>query len=414
MSDRFRDGFEEIVSQTPEGPSWDRVSTPLASPEPAPHRRRTGILVGIGAFALTVLVIGVVAFVTTRDGGQSPAADSTTTTTNSASILSEEEQAGIGIWVNGLGLIQTDEGVWRDRYDAMCDQRGWETETALRLGEQYVNADLAAGLSVRDPSAGLPTAEEAAHHVWLMTAQSCRELIPADALETGPPFMDGTEPAPPMLQTFCGRVLLSEDSTPVLPSKALTADAIAALASTDDLGMEGEFFDDVEWFIADDADQTRLVLFGVGQPDENGDPSYADASFEKVDGEWRATGWGGCHIEVTAPGWGGADWVLDPDVPFDPSATEIGILIRERNCANGTPPVDREVRPVVVIEATRVVVHVLVQPVAGGANCQGNPWHPVTLSLSEPLNSRDLYDGREVPPVLVWSEDGALLEPGDR
>jgi hypothetical protein len=412
MDDKFKEGFDRMLTGAPEGPSWDQVSTPAASEErPQPTRQRRA-LVGIGAFVLTVFVIGAVAFLATRDQGAPFAGD--TTTTSSASALSETERSSIATWVNGVGLTQVDESVWRRRFDTMCTEGVWHVDVALRLADEYIAADIAAGLSARDESIGDPTSEQGAQTLWIMAAGTCRDAFPVDALDAGPPFMDGTEPVPPMLQTSCGTVSLGEDTTPELPSKPLTPDALAALATTDELGLEGEFFDQVEWFVADDSSPVDLVLFGIGVPDEDGNPSYAAASFEKRDGVWSASGWGGCRIEVTAPGWGGANWVLDPDVPFDPDATEFGILVNERNCANGQPPDGREIRPVVVIEASRVVVHVLVEPVEGDAACPSNPWHPSMLTLAEPLQMRDLYDGREVPFVLVWSSDGTQLGPDDR
>jgi len=44
-----------------------------------------------------------------------------------------------------------------------------------------------------------------------------------------------------------------------------------------------------------------------------------------------------------------------------------------------------------------VTIIVLVAPVEGGAECPGNPWHPITVTLEAPLGSRQLLDGHQYP-----------------
>ena len=152
MDDKFKEGFDRMLTGAPEGPSWDQVSTPAASEErPQPTRQRRA-LVGIGAFVLTVFVIGAVAFLATRDQGAPFAGD--TTTTSSASALSETERSSIATWVNGVGLTQVDESVWRRRFDTMCTEGVWHVDVAVRLADEYIAADIAAGLlSVSAPLA---------------------------------------------------------------------------------------------------------------------------------------------------------------------------------------------------------------------------------------------------------------------
>ena len=414
MDEQFKEGFERMLADTPEGPDWDELSTPTMSPElPQPtHRRRA--LVGIGAFVLTVMMIGAVAFLTTRDEGLPVATESTTTV---GSVLSENERSGIQIWVNQLGLTQFDESVWRDRYEAMCAEGAWDISTALRLGELYVTSDLEQGLSVRDPSVGLPTAEEAATAVWLMTAQSCRDLIPADTLAAGPPFMAEGDPVSPSLHTSCGPISLGEGAEPDFPTTPLSPDAEAALAATRNLGEEGVFFfDTIDWTIADD--ENGLLLFGRST-ESSADPAYGYAEFERRNDVWAPTGWGQCRLEVEADGWNGSDWVVNPEWAMDPTKSSIAVLVSERECANGEAPGDRAIVPIVMTEGTRITITVLIEPMANsGPNttvtCPGNPWVDATVELEEPLGGRDLYDGREVPPVLVWSSDGTMLGPNDR
>ncbi len=410
MDDRFKDGFDRIVAETTEGPSWEDLATSKVTSEPESPGRRTGPIVAVGAFVLAVVVVGVVAMFTSR--GPVPVAADTTTTT-AQSVLTEDESLGIQIWVDGLGLVQTDETIWRARYDEACSEGVWDAEVALRLGAHFVDKDLTMGVSARDPSIGDPTAEEGANALWLAALQSCRDLYPADAIAAGPPFQSPSEPEPASLRASCGAVLLGEDATPEFPDTALTPEAAQALAATDALGLEGDFFDEFDWVIADDDGNDRFVLFGTPTADVE-QPGYAYATFENRDGTWEPTGWGGCNVEVEASGWGTADWVLDPDQAFDPLSDGFGILIRERECASGLPPTDREVVPVAIVEQDTVTIHVLVEPIEGDASCPSNPWFPVTVTLSESLDARDLFDGREVPPVLVWSNDGTMIGPDDR
>lgn len=413
MDDRFKDGFERIVSETPEGPSWSELGLTTASPSNEPPRPTRKWMVAAASFAITVMVVGVVALVVAR-GGASPEASVTTTTVAGTMMLTEDEQIQIQTWVNSLGLNQFDASVWRVRYDEMCELGAWQTPVALDLAERYITEDLAAGVSVRDSSIGDPTAEQGAQTLWLMTVNVCRDRVPEAAIQAGPPFMNDTPPVEPpaMLDTVCGPVHLGNDGTPEFPSTPLTPDAEDALAGTGALGEEGTFFNFYNWVVADD--NSGLVLFGTPIDLDRDDAQYAYAVFEQRDGEWRASGWGGCHIEVVAEGWGGADWVIDPDRTVDVAGGAIPILLRERNCASGQAPVDREILPVVVREASRIVVTVLVEPVEGDASCQGNPWHPYTLTVDGGFEGIDLYDGREVPYVPVWLDGEPVATPEER
>lgn len=199
------------------------------------------------------------------------------------------------------------------------------------------------------------------------------------------------------LTAGCGPVALP---TPVveLPDEALDDDARAALDRVVEVvGGEAGFFAGYDWFIAEKSDR-ELVLFGqsVG-PVGPGDPPYASAVFEFRDGIWEPAGWGQCRIEVDAPGFGNAFWVLDGEPR--PGSTELLVQINERNCASGQPPVGRAIVPVITADAERVTITVLVEPVAGGAACPTNPWFPYVIDLGEALGDRVLYDGAVVPAL---------------
>ena len=164
---------------------------------------------------------------------------------------------------------------------------------------------------------------------------------------------------------------------------------------TGPLSVETDFLEGYEWTVAvDTADQ--LVLFGQ-RATNPGD--FVNARFENRGGIWQATGWGGCSIDVSAPGFGSATTILDPDHEPDPESTELHLLIMERACANGEAPVGRDVLPVVNETETTVEISTLVAPVPGGANCPGNPWHPVVAELSAPLGSRQVIDTQTSPGI---------------
>lgn len=199
------------------------------------------------------------------------------------------------------------------------------------------------------------------------------------------------------LTARCGPIALP---TPVveLPKEPLDDDALAALdRAVEVVGGEAGFFAGYDWFVAEKSDG-ELVLFGrpLG-PVGPGDPPYADAVFELRDGLWEPAGWGQCRIEVNAPGFGNALWVLDGEPHRD--STELLVQLNERNCASGQPPVGRPIVPVITADADRVTITVLVEPVAGGATCPTNPWFPYVVDLGEALGDRVLYDGALVPAL---------------
>lgn len=150
-----------------------------------------------------------------------------------------------------------------------------------------------------------------------------------------------------------------------------------------------------EWVVIERDDQ-RMVFLGEGP---NG---YADVTIEHDGDSWKAAGWGGCHFltSTTLTGFEIATWVTDPDSAPDPRSSTLDVLVMERSCANGEPPIGREIRPVVLSGEDALEIVVLIEEVKGGANCPGNPWHATTIELGEPLGERTLVD-RHVSPGLV-------------
>jgi hypothetical protein len=198
----------------------------------------------------------------------------------------------------------------------------------------------------------------------------------------------------------------------VLPSTPIDSEGEAALAAIDEgAPAESGFLDQYEWFTAESTDD-RLILFGtpLGETPD-GAPPYASATFEREGDTWRPGGWGQCRVEVSSPGFGIAHWVLDPTIDPASSGTELSVLINERACASGEPPVGREIVPVVLEESGTIVIVVLVEPVSGAADCPSNPWHPITIDLSEPVGDRRLFDGGVAPQIeRFWPPSQDVLD----
>lgn len=78
MNDKYRDGFERLLSDMDAAPSWRQVSTQRVAPTPAPtraQRQGRGLLVAGAAIVATILVIGAVVLI--PGGGLSPVAADT-------------------------------------------------------------------------------------------------------------------------------------------------------------------------------------------------------------------------------------------------------------------------------------------------------------------------------------------------
>ncbi len=151
-----------------------------------------------------------------------------------------------------------------------------------------------------------------------------------------------------------------------------------------------------EWVVVE-RDDARMVLLGEGP---NG---YADVTIERDGDTWQPAGWGGCRLitATTVAGFGTGAWITDPDSPPDPQSSTLDVLVMERACASGQPPVGREIRPVVLSGEEVLEIVVLIEAPAGIAQtCQSNPWHPTTIDVGQPIGERTLVD-RHVSPGLV-------------
>ncbi|GMQ86269.1 MAG: hypothetical protein BMS9Abin07_1842 [Acidimicrobiia bacterium] len=166
-----------------------------------------------------------------------------------------------------------------------------------------------------------------------------------------------------------------------------------------------------KWIVIERNDE-RMVFLGEG-PD-----GYADVTIEHDGDTWQAAGWGGCRFMTssTLAGFGIGAWVTDPDSKPDPQSSTLDVLLMERACANGEPPVGREIRPVVLPGEETIEIILLIEGVEGGATCPGNPWHATTIDIGEPIGERTLVD-RHVSPGLIrpWPPtETSMSIPGDK
>ncbi len=94
------------------------------------------------------------------------------------------------------------------------------------------------------------------------------------------------------------------------------------------------------------------------------------------------------------PGLAAVGWRLDPAFPRpQPADTEIHILATELGCANGRDPGENLRGPQVVERDDVILIAFAVVPVAGPADCPGNPETAVTVTLDSPVGDRALRNG---------------------
>lgn len=99
----------------------------------------------------------------------------------------EELRSVYSTWINQLGLVQDNAGVWRVRLSDACTQGVWNPDVALDLAQRYLDEDQPLSAAPQGGSES-PSVEEAAGALWLMAAQTCRDRFPEAVLQEGPPF----------------------------------------------------------------------------------------------------------------------------------------------------------------------------------------------------------------------------------
>ena len=221
----------------------------------------------------------------------------------------------------------------------------------------------------------------------------------------------GAGDAPGGLQASCGGVAF--DSVPADPSRLEPVGAVWAEVDLTNIGMEADFWDLYDWSIATQSDE-ELGLFGtpIKPTTVEGEPQYASARLDREGDRWTPHSWGQCRIELAAPGYGPARFVLDPDHEPDPDATTLAVQATEMSCAGGEAPAGRDVRSVVVAQDdTSVSIVVLVEPPTGNSTCPGNPSFPFEVDLGAPLGDRAVLDAGQQPAIpRPWPPTESSIE----
>ena len=159
--------------------------------------------------------------------------------------------------------------------------------------------------------------------------------------------------------------------------------------------MEVDLLPDEGWIEVARTDALALYLAPV--PAAEG--SWHFVSVGRDGGEWDVDGWGGCSLQPdVGPDLGIASFRVAPDAALDPEATEIAVLVTERDCNSGQDARGRIVVASIEEGDDSVTVTFAVNPRGGAQSCPSNPETPFVLGLPNPLGQRTLLDGSSVPP----------------
>lgn len=158
-----------------------------------------------------------------------------------------------------------------------------------------------------------------------------------------------------------------------------------------------DFFRNYRWSVTERTPSGITFLGTSTSSIESVGHAYAAISYDGA--TWVAGDHDPCDLTLNAPGFGPAAWVIDPDTQPDPDANNLVVLINEVGCANGQPPIGRSVLSVVVQDDHSAIVFLLVQPVAGAADCQSNPWSGTNVSIGHAVGDRLFFDGSAIPPL---------------
>lgn len=144
----------------------------------------------------------------------------------------------------------------------------------------------------------------------------------------------------------------------------------------------------------------EMALYG--QEDPSGEPGVLlVATIRATNGTWAGEDSGQCRPQTWLGSTLGiaADWKLSAKTTK--LSTTLKVLVTERACASGSSAKGRIARPRISYEADRVVITIGVKPLDGTQDCKANRPTPLTVTLSEALGDRQLYDGGPYPAAEV-------------
>lgn len=268
----------------------------------------------------------------------------------------------------------------------------------------------------------------------LIAAMLALAVLATACHPTSQPSSPTPEPLPSLVRTataapLASAVAASPDTSPTIPPDAITRPALTCgdperrfpLEALDGPGL-AELGPDpaaqvLRRVLAEEGSESGFPQSGWHRVVEHQDGVSFVAAGDQATPWWivtvgvlagvlQATEYGQCHLAIAAPpGLSYAQWWLDPDRPLpDPETTRLGILLLERECASGKPPIGRVEPPVIVTSEAAIVIAIPIRKQLTGQDCQGNPPFPLEVRLPEAVGSRALYDASAFPPRLVTTE----------
>ena len=125
------------------------------------------------------------------------------------------------------------------------------------------------------------------------------------------------------------------------------------------------------------------------------------ATIRATDGVWAGEDSGQCRPRTWLGSTLGiaADWKLNAAVTK--TSKSLKVLVTERACAGGSSAKGRIAKPRISYEEDRIVITIGVTPLKGQQDCQANKATSLTVTLSEAVGDRRLYDGGPYPPIEV-------------
>lgn len=136
------------------------------------------------------------------------------------------------------------------------------------------------------------------------------------------------------------------------------------------------------------------VTYGAGEP-----PLLDGfASVELRDGEWRPGVYGsGCVVRPSTPGAVPVRWGF-AQAP-DPNSNTLVVVANDQQCAGSAGAEARvDPQPEVADSPEQVVLTFTARPLGGSQTCPTHPPVTLTVTLQEPIGTRQFFDGGIYPP----------------